>query len=193
MKRIEFARLCDISPSLVTKYDEQGLIVFSAPKIVDVRATLDALAGRLDETKRQAALARLASGDLPPAPAANDTPAPAPATRNAKTALDELRRDAVALDLARKAGDVIPIADVEAAIQEAVSALQNAFEIETRACADQLTIDLGLAADRSAMLTRRLRSLSTRARARFAAELAKLAGDEPAADGAREDDKAAGA
>lgn len=193
MKRVEFARLCEIAPSMVTKYTEQGFVVFSAPKVVNAAATLAALAGRLDEPKRQAALARLASGEIPAAPAANDTPAPAPATRNAKTALDELRRDAVALDLARKAGDVVPIVDVEAAIQEAVSALQNAFDIETRACADQLTIDLGLAADRSAMLTRRLRSLSTRARARFAAELAKLAGDEPAAEPARSDDKAADA
>lgn len=180
MKKSQFADFVGIAPSMVTKYAKDALIVYSAPKVVDARATLAALAGRLDEAKRLAALARLDAGDT--TPIANDAPpapVPSPETRNAKVALDELKRDAVALDLAKRAGDVIPIADVEAVMQDAIGALQAAFDVEARQTADKLTIDLGLAADRNAMLMRQLRSLCTRARARFAAALAELAGDAP--------------
>ena len=186
MKRVEFARLIDVSPSLVTKYADDGLIIFSDAdaKRVDARATLDALAGRLDETKRQAAIAKL---NAAPANESEAPPAPSPAARNAKTALDELRRDSVALDLAKRAGDVIPIVQVEHAIMDAIAKLQSVFEVEAATTADRLAIDLGLSADRKPALPRALRSLCTRARAAFAAEMAKLAGDEPqqgaAADG----------
>lgn len=167
MKRVEFAALADISPAMVTKYDDAGLIVFTdaTRTHVDPAATLAALAGRLDADKHAAALSKLG------APAA-------PAPRNAKLELDELKRDAHALDLAKRAGDLIPIRDVETAIHDAITELQAAFDIESRAMADQLAIDLGLSVDRAATLQRRLRTLCNRARTRFAASMSDLAGDD---------------
>lgn len=179
MKRKDFADFVGIGPSMVTKYADDGLIVFSSPKDVDVPATLAALAGRLNEEKRQDALARWEAGDIAAPANEHATSAPPLSARNAKQALDELRRDSVALDLAKRAGDVIPIADVEAVIVSAIAELQSAFDVEASATTDRLIIDLGLAADRHPVLKRQLRSLLTRARARFAAAMASLADEAP--------------
>lgn len=181
MKRVEFAELAGITPAMVTKYDDQGLIIFSAPKIVDARGTLQQLAGRLDEDKRQAALEKLDALDRI---AANDTTAPeapalAPRTgvKNAKTEIDELKRDKLLVELAEKSGDLIPIATVERVILDAIAEMQAAFDQETHATAAQLTIDLGLSTERTAMLTRRMRTLANKARQRFAAKMLELSGD----------------
>lgn len=195
VKRVEFAALAQISPAMVTKYAEQGLLVFvdDRQKILDARASLEALAGRLDEEKRRAALekvdaaARIAANDSSPAAAP-----PAPLARSAKQELDELKRDAQALDLARRAGELIPIADVEAAIVDAVTGLQAAFDAEAREMAQQLTIDLNLSPDRTAMLQRRLRTLCNRARNRFAGEMNRLAGAETEAAEATDAGETAG-
>ncbi|HYD87124.1 MAG TPA: hypothetical protein VEA80_06605 [Vitreimonas sp.] len=180
MKRVAFAELADISPAMVTKYGEQGLLVFIDAKNLDARASLEALAGRLDETKRQAALAKL---DAVEKIAANDTTQPPPAPRapppsgkTAKVEIEELKRDTLQLELARKAGDLVPIEEVERTILDAIAGLQAAFDLEARAMAGQLTIDLGLSPDREAMLARRLRTLCNKARQRFAADMMRLAG-----------------
>ncbi|MFN3464732.1 MAG: hypothetical protein ACK4X1_11725 [Terricaulis sp.] len=181
MKRVEFAELAGITPAMVTKYDDQGLIAFSSPKVVDARATLQLLAGRLDEDKRQAALEKLDALDRI---AANDTSAPeAPplaartGAKNAKTEIDELKRDKLLVELAEKSGDLIPIATVERVILDAIAEMQAAFDQETHATAAQLTIDLGLSTERTAMLTRRMRTLANKARQRFAAKMLELSGE----------------
>lgn len=183
---------------MVTKYDEQGLIVFSAPKVVDARASLDALAGRLDETKRRAALdqletrARIAANDTNVPPIA---PSPAPSGgKTAKVQIEELKRDGLQLELARKAGELVPLADVEDFIAKAIEELKVAYELEARGTVDQLQIDLNLSPNHAAMLTRRLRTLSNRARHRFATRMLELAGDDPPSEtdeSAIDDDQAA--
>jgi hypothetical protein len=181
VKRVEFAELAGITPAMVTKYQDQGLILFSEPKVVDAHATLAALAGHLDEDKRQAALEKL---DTATRIAANDTHAPTPVPRpapgsgkTAKVEIEELKRDTLQLELARKAGELVPIDDVERVILDAMAGLQAAFDLEARAMAGQLTIDLGLSPDREAMLARRIRTLCNKARGRFATEMMKLAGE----------------
>lgn len=169
MKLSAFARLCSIDRKTAATYASQGLVAYSAPMVVDPAESLRLLAGRLNEGKRQAALAQLSG-------VAKDEAAPPVTATNARVATDELKRDKIALELAERAGDLIPLAEVEAAALDAIQAMQSAFDVESRATADQLAIDLGLTADRSAMLLRRLRSLSIRARARFSAEMAKIAG-----------------
>lgn len=186
MKRVEFARLAEISPAMVTKYADQGLLVFVDEKNLDARASLEALAGTLNEDKRQAALEKLAKLDaaaqLRAVNDANGAPAIASAPGAAKSAakttkieIEELKRDSLALELARKAGDLAPIEDVERVILDAMAGLQAAFDQESRAMAAQMTIDLGLSPDKEAILARRLRTLCNRARQRYAAEMQKLA------------------
>lgn len=180
MKRVDFAELAGITPAMVTKYADQHLLVFTDAKNLDARASLEALAGRLDETKRQAALEKLAAAERI---AANDTHTPPPppdtqrpTTKTAKVEIEELKRDTLRLELATKAGELIPIGDVERTILDAIAGLQSAFDQESRAMAAQLTIDLGLSPDREAMLSRRLRTLCNKARQRFAADMLALAG-----------------
>jgi hypothetical protein len=108
--------------------------------------------GRLDEEKRRAALekldagARIAANDA--APPEKSAPRAPPGVKNAKLEIDELKRDTLALELARRAGELVPVNDVESVILDAIAALQSAFDLETRATADQLTIDLGLSPER---------------------------------------------
>jgi DNA-binding transcriptional MerR regulator len=175
MKRIEFAKLAEISPAMVTKYDSQGLIVFAGDDDVDALATLEALAGRLDETKRAAALGRL--GASARVEAQREA---VPRVRSAKQELDELKRDTLQLELARKAGELVPVEVVERVVLDAIAALQSASDLEAGDTANQLTIDLGLSPDRTAVLKRRLRTFTTRVRARFAGEMLKLASEETA-------------
>lgn len=198
MKRVEFAELAGITPAMVTKYDDQGLIVFSSPKVVDARATLQQLAGRLDEDKRQAALEkldaldRIAANDA--APPESPTLTPRTGAKNAKTEIDELKRDKLLVELAEKSGDLIPMASVERVILDAIAEMQAAFDQETHATAAQLTIDLGLSTERTAMLTRRMRTLANKARQRFAARMLELSGDgaaQAAPAGDAEDESAA--
>lgn len=182
MKRVDFASLAGVSPAMVTKYGDLGLLVTSEGKNLDARATLEALAGTLDEEKRQAALEkldaadRIAANDAAPTP---QSPEASPArTKTAKVEIEELKRDTLQLELSRKAGELVPIEDVERTILDAIAGLQGAFDQEARSMAAQMTIDLGLSPDKEAILARRLRTLCNRARQRFAADMLKLAGGE---------------
>lgn len=192
MKRIEFAELADISPAMVTKYSDQGLIVFSADNSVDATATLALLEGRLDETKRLAALKKLGLA-AQFAPASPELPAALQGQprRTAKIEMDEIKRDLMQLELARRAGELIPIADVERAVFDAIADFRAAFDIEARGMADQLTVDLSLSPERSAMLFRRLRTLNNKAQTRFSTRMLALAGaEEPEASAPETDDAA---
>lgn len=163
---------------MVTKYDEQGFIVFADAdrKLVDARATLEALSGRLDEDKRQSALEQLDTRDR--VAAAAPASAPSAAKPSAKAQIDELKRDKLSIDLAERAGALIPIDRVEAVTVDAIVAMQAAFDVEARSTADQLTIDLDLSPERNAMIMRRLRTLIVRARQAFAGKMLELAGDD---------------
>lgn len=173
MKRVEFAALCGVTPQMITKYADDGFIVFVDRKNVDARASLALLEGRLDAAKHSAAHAELDSRDAAaaqtPALAAPVAPAPpreAPA-RNAKVELDELKRDQAALDLARAAGLLVPIADVERRAWEALAAMRSAYDLARTETAEQLCRDLAIPPERVGAMNRTLQRLQARALAAF--------------------------
>ncbi len=163
MKRIDFARLADISPAMVTKYADAGYVVFRSADELDPLATLAALEGHLDEAKRQAALAALAG--------LSETPAAPVAPRSAKADLDAIKRDLAVIDLARKTGELIRVDEAARTAAAAVVAMRAAFDLELAATADRLVVELGLSTDRAGALRRTLKASFSRALTTFAQRL----------------------
>jgi hypothetical protein len=174
LKQTDFAHLAAITQPMVSKYLAQGLVKTRADGSIDPKASLDALAGRLDEEKRQAALAKLAFLAQTPAPTP-PTPADAPLARSAKLELDEIKLAQARLDLARAAGELVPVARVEEVAYDAVQALRQAWEQQRRPFAERLAADLGLTPERALPIARALQRLFTNVQASFVDTLALAA------------------
>lgn len=169
MNQSEFAELCGISRQMASKYAADGLIVRDADGEIDPEGSLYLLEGRLDDEKRLAALALLAGL---PAPA----PKPAP-LRSPKAETDELKRQMLALQLAKQAGEVVAVAEVEELAHQAVADLRVALETARQPLVERLAAEFGVTADRIGAIARLIKANDAAALAAFATACAKLAGD----------------
>jgi hypothetical protein len=179
LNQTDFASLAAITQPMVSKYLAAGFVKLRADGKIDARASLEALAGRLDETKRAAALEKLAFLDAGAA-AARETPANAPRTPSAKSELDEIKRDQARLDYAKAAGELIPASAVEEIAFDAAQAMRQAMEQTRRPTAERLCADLGLTPDRAQLVARALQRRDAAVMAAFVEKIGAPASDAPA-------------
>ncbi len=118
MKKSEFARLCQITPPMISKYDRAGKIAHG-PGGVDALKSLQRLAGHLDEGKRTAAILALADGLA--APPAMPVTAPAPGDHPPADEAPALDGDAARADIAASAGRIADLEKQKAALQAAIA------------------------------------------------------------------------
>lgn len=175
MRRSQFAELIGVSKQQVSKYVADGAVVLEGSAVV-VDASLAALEGRLDESKRQKALALVAerpmiSGLLPPS---------APKSLSGKARHDEARAELAELELAKRKGELVEASDVEQRAEEAVMALRETMIATRREDADVICAKFGIPADRATALARELSQRDDRALSRFAAAMEALASAAPA-------------
>ncbi|WP_426019006.1 hypothetical protein [Brevundimonas sp. DWR2-3-1b1] len=182
MRRSQFAALIGVSKQQVGKYVSDGTVLLDGAD-VDVEESLARLEGRLDETKRQRALA-MWSGRSTSAPRSATSGAPgAPAKAlSGKARHDEARAELAELELAQRKGELLETADVEAKADEAVQALRETMAAGRREDADQICAKFGIPAERATALARELNTRDERALGRFARAMAVLAFDEGVAD-----------
>lgn len=185
MKQSAFAALAGVSRQQVSKYATAGKLVLDASGGVDAAASLAALEGHLDETKRQRAIlalgAQLANG--PPAPGvglpfpagAADAAPRMPPAHSTKIEKDQLDIAVRKLDLAERAGKLVSVAEVDAAAREAVALMREAFNNTRREAADRLCAQFGLAADKAPAISRFLAAEFEAALGRFADAAGALA------------------
>lgn len=184
MTQAAFARLCQISPVMVTKYAAGGYIVRKG-KGVDAGASLERLEGHLDETKRRAATERLDAeealkrGDAPElslsAATMESEESPALAKETPLYIANLTERQARAgitqLDLLERQQLLTDPVEVNRAIRNAVAQYWSELEFGLRQEADEMSAELKHNADQArqfrAILFRRNRSL----RERFAKSL----------------------
>lgn len=185
MRRSQFAALIGVSKQQVGKYVSDGTVLLDGAD-VDVEESLARLEGRLDETKRQRALAMWSgrSTSVPRSAASGAPGAPgAPAKAlSGKARHDEARAELAELELAQRKGELLETADVEAKADEAVQALRETMAAGRREDADQICAKFGIPAERATALARELNTRDERALGRFARAMAVLAFDEGVAD-----------
>lgn len=182
MRRSQFAALIGVSKQQVGKYVSDGTVLLDGAD-VDVEESLARLEGRLDETKRQRALA-MWSGRSTSAPrsAASGAPGAPAKALSGKARHDEARAELAELELAQRKGELLETADVEAKADEAVQALRETMAAGRREDADQICAKFGIPAERATALARELNTRDERALGRFARAMAVLAFDEGVAD-----------
>src|SRR5579872_7094104 len=124
MRRSAFADLCGVSKQMISKYAGDNLVV-EADGDVDAAATLALLEGRLNEDKRQAALATLAQ--IAPAAAAptHQPSARAPTVASFKVQKDEIEMQLKRLQLGREAGELVSADAVDQAASVAINAMRE--------------------------------------------------------------------
>ncbi|MFI4933045.1 MAG: hypothetical protein ACHP7N_00335 [Caulobacterales bacterium] len=148
MRRSAFAQLAGVSRQMISKYAKAGFI-FEGPEGVEASTTLLLLEGRLDEGKRQAALAALKTlGNAAPSSIAT------PEHRSAKAEKDEVELQLKRLQYAREAGQLVAAADVDAAARQAVASMREAFGNRRRDTAAAICAQFGLPADKAPPLAR---------------------------------------
>lgn len=182
MRRSQFAALIGVSKQQVGKYVADGAVLLDGA-LVDVEESLARLEGRLDETKRQRALAmwggRSASSSAGARPAAGGHGAAKPLSGKARH--DEARAELAELELAQRKGELLEVDDVETRADEAIQALRETMAAGRREDADQICAKFGIPAERATALARELNARDERALGRFARAMAALAQTE--ADG----------
>jgi hypothetical protein len=174
MKRSAFAMLIGVSKQQVSKYVAGGAVVVADGE-VDVQASLALLEGRLDEAKRQRALASLGERRSPQPP--NQGSGAKPSARQEK---DAVERDLKLLELGQKAGELVLVADVEDAAAQAVAAMREAFSNGRRDLAADICASFGLPPEKASALHRFLGVGFERALGTFAEAMASLAAAPPA-------------
>lgn len=169
MKQAEFADLCSVSAMAISKHKAQGRIVFHGGR-VDPAASLAALEGHLDESKRRAALKRLGGA---PEGAETEAVEPSEAVVGADNVLDfptsPMARKQLAeaqlreLDLAERAGQLVLASDVEAVIKDAVATFfaecDRRMKQDVDMIASDLNLTMGQAKDLRGLLADRQRRL----------------------------------
>ena len=182
MRRSQFAALIGVSKQQVGKYVADGAVLLDGA-LVDIEESLARLEGRLDETKRQRALAmwggRSASSSAGAGPAAGGHGAAKPLSGKARH--DEARAELAELELAQRKGELLEVDDVETRADEAIQALRETMAAGRREDADQICAKFGIPAERATALARELNARDERALGRFARAMATLAQTE--ADG----------
>ena len=176
MSKAAFARLCQVSQPMISKYAGDDRLVMVGAK-VDVRKSLMALAGRLDEQKRRAALARLDAEEeiAPPAEKADDsvTPPEAPAASTVAAPLsDKARRDRIDADikeaeLGERLGRLVDVVDVRLAVEDTVATFWSEAERRLRQETDEIAAALKLSVEDAKILRRLLGQNSKRLRQDF--------------------------
>lgn len=176
MRRSQFAALIGVSKQQVGKYVADGAVLLDGA-LVDVEESLARLEGRLDETKRQRALAmwggRSASSSAGAGPAAGGHGAAKPLSGKARH--DEARAELAELELAQRKGELLEVDDVETRADEAIQALRETMAAGRREDADQICAKFGIPAERATALARELNARDERALGRFARAMAALA------------------
>ena len=175
MRRSQFAELIGVSKQQVGKYVSDGAVLVDGAG-VDVEESLGRLEGRLDESKRQRALAVWGgrSGALRSGVVATNQSAPAKAL-SGKARHDEARAELAELELAQRKGELLETADVEARADEAVQALRETMAAGRREDAAQICSKFGISAEKATALARELNVRDERALGRFARSMAALA------------------
>jgi hypothetical protein len=148
MNKARFAELIGVSGAQVTKYGDA--IVIDGGQ-VDVEASLANLEGRLDETKRQRALAVLGGLSAAAKPAEN-----APRQPSGKSRYDDARAQLAEIELAEKKGELLSAAEVEMVAYEAIAAMREAQAGGRREFADRLCADFGIDPSRAGALARKI-------------------------------------
>ena len=173
MNQKQFAQLCAITQQMVSKYVADGRVVTRASGEIDASASLDALAGHLDEEKRAAAREKLAflSAGAESSRPASPAPAATPQKSSPKAEHDAIKRDLAALELAQKSGQLIPVAEVEERIFDAVAKMRQAHESTLRSDAERLAHDLGQAQDKVPLILRHMKRAFVNAQTAFVAAL----------------------
>ena len=176
MTKAEFARLCQVSQPMVTKYAGAGRLAMTGKK-VDALASLQRLEGHLDEGKRRAALDRLNALDdvktttptliVEEEPEADKAVAGKlqPVTQSWKAEREKAQALNAQLDLAERQGLLVDAAEVKAAVADAVTTFWSELDRRHRQKADELAGRLKLDADEA----KEVRTFM----ARFARELQK--------------------
>nr|WP_314123301.1 hypothetical protein [uncultured Brevundimonas sp.] len=177
MRRSQFAALIGVSKQQVGKYVSDGAVLLDGAD-VDVEESLARLEGRLDEAKRQRALAMWggrAASPSAPRPSGSGTAGKA---LSGKARHDEARAELAELELAQRKGELLETADVERKADEAVQALRETMAAGRREDADQICAKFGIPAERATALARELNTRDERALGRFARSMAVLAFDD---------------
>lgn len=173
MKPADFARLCDVSTSMVSKYKRLGFLRTDAAGLVDVRASLAALQGTMDERRRKAALDRLALVGAPAAPSITVLPA-ADAARTPKAEREHWDAISAKLRAQKEASQLIEIAAVETVLADAIAAFRASADSARADQADRIAAAFGIPADKAPALARQLKGMINAALSAFVAELDKL-------------------
>lgn len=175
MKASAFARLCGISPPMVTKYQQAGLLVANG-KDVDAGESLKLLAGRLDETKRQAALVQLQAGGQEPqtveVPASGAEPKK---ILTGKAAKDHWQALIAEMDYRRRAGELLLVSDVAAQADLAISAMRETFSNAKRDAAKAFCVQFEISPEKEAAVMRFLNDQFETALGRFGVVAGELA------------------
>ena len=174
MRKSQFAVLIGVSKPQVSKYVADGAILMTEGGVeVDVDESLSRLEGRLEETKRQRALA-IWSGKNSGAPTRSADPAGGKPL-SGKARHDEARAELAELELAQRKGELLEVRDVEERADEAVQALRETMASGRREDADQICAKFGVPAERATALARELHTRDERALGRFARAMDALA------------------
>ncbi len=164
MNRARFAQLCGVSKPMISKYEGMGLIKFAdnEGKRVDVLASLDAMAGRLDEDRRIEALARFAAlnGDakpsLPRAVTERKTAGLMPDDKpmSHKQEKDYFDAKLKEIEYRRAVGELVLASDVQETATLAVAALRETFSNQKRDLAKGLCAQFDIPPDKETAVMR---------------------------------------
>lgn len=193
MFRADFARLCDVSPSMISKYARRGLIVLRQDRWVRVADTLAALEGHLDEEKRTAALKALAKAEaaLPPLlavagggapPAASQDDSDAPGAAPAEPQGWKGRRDKFAaltaeVDYHERVGALVDAGEIAAGVEAVIADFCSVTEQSLKLDVAEIAAELDLSLDQARTLKTKLQARSRALRANFARVCRKAAED----------------
>ncbi|WP_395077398.1 hypothetical protein [Hyphococcus sp.] len=170
MTKSAFARLCQVShPNFAPAKWGQFLVLRGGK--VDAKASLDALEGRLDESKRKAALEKLKNRPAPPATEAaavdedpaDDEPAATTAPAASEPTSFKAERDMYAaknaqIDYLERVGALIDAAEVGAAIESLVATFWAEADLALKMDAAEIASDLELDGEQA----RKLRNMMIR-------------------------------
>lgn len=170
MNQVEFAALCGVTKQMVSKWKNDGRLVFGAGGL-DARESLANLAGVwMDETSRRAAMAKVSGEDFIPQPA-ND----AEGALTFRQQADALRLEREKLALARESGELVAVKDVQRRAMEAVTRLQLALDSRQHSLIDKIFEITSAEPKLRSQLQRVVRSYRADAMEKFAADMARCA------------------
>jgi len=193
MRRQAFADLIGVSKQQVSKYVGAGAVVIDAGGDVDVEASLALLEGRLDEEKRQRAIAVYAGSEASEAAAPRTGAAAGPAATvrmTAKAEKDAVERDLKLLEYGRQAAELVSVRDVEAECEQAIAEMREAFAGGRRELAAKICTDFGLAPEKAIPLQRAMTAGFERCLGIFAQRMSTV-GDPETANAVQPEDAAA--